>query len=147
LGGISDIDACLSDEAVSDRLTMLEEFGLDEATVARKLHEFHKTRGDFAARRALLRNTMAAHDVSTFGYLGTTTGLVNRFLEGSIDVDVDEVVGIAKISLHLNKIGGYHTYLSEHKAVEKKFKTFLHFECLGLKDSYEKSIKGVRRTH
>ena len=87
---------------------------------------------------------MAAQNVSTSGHNGTTANLVNRFLKGSIDLDVDEVVGIAKISLHLNKIGGYHTWVTKHEALEDKFKTFLHFECLGLKDSYDKAIKGCR---
>lgn len=144
LGGIPDIDEFIADEAVSDRLKRFDEFGLDEVAVARKLHDFHNTRGDSAARKALLREAMAAQDVSTGGLYGSTANLVNRFLKGSIDLDVEEVVGIAKISLHLIKIGGYHTWVTKHEAVEDTFKTFLHFECLGLKDSYEKSIKGCR---
>lgn len=49
-----------------------------------------------------------------------------------------------KISEHLTKLGGYHTWVTKHEAVEEKFKTLLHFECLGLEDSYKKSIKGCR---
>lgn len=144
LGGIPNIDAFLADEAVSGRLKRFDDYGSDEVAVARKLHEFHGTRGNSAARKAALKQAMAAHDVSTHGHYGSTASLVHHFVKGSVDLDLDEVVGIAKISLHLSKLGGYRAWEMKHEAVEEKFRTFLHFECLGLKDSYEKSIKGCR---
>lgn len=144
LGGIPDIDAFLADEAVSDRLQRFDDFGSDEVAVARKLHDFHKSRGNSSSRRAALKKALAAQDVGTIGHHRSTAALVRKFVEGSVDLDTDEVVGVVKISLHLNKLGGYHTWATKHEAVEEKFKSLLHFECLGLKDSYEKSIKGCR---
>lgn len=144
LGGIPDIDAFLADQAVSDRLRRFDDYGSAEVGVARKLHEFHTTRGNSSARKAVLRKAMADQDVSLHGHFGSTADLVRRFVAGSVDLDPDEVVGVAKISLHLNKLGGFHTWVTKHEAVEEKFRTFLHFECLGLKEAYEKSIKGCR---
>lgn len=145
LGGITDIDALLVDEAVSSRLMRFDYFGWDEIAVARKLHEFHSTRGDPKARREMLTKALAAQDLSMRGHLASTSALLRSFTRSRIDRDLDEIVGIVRISVHLNKLGGYGAWEAQHEAMEETFRRLLHFECLGLKESYEKSIEVSRR--
>lgn len=141
------MDAFLTDVAVADRLKRFDDYGSDEFAVAQRLHEFHRRRGDRTARRRALRKALVAHDVSTSGLHGSAASLSHDFVEGAVDLDVEEVAGRVKIFLHVSKLccsALPHNVLHVVDAAEEKFRNFLHFEGLGFQEAYEKSIKGCR---
>ncbi|CAM9644778.1 unnamed protein product, partial [Pylaiella littoralis] len=140
LGGIPNVSKLLEDAATSERVTRYERYSvcLDAVAVAKKLHEFHRLRGDPQARREMLSKALKAEGMSIRG----DSAFCRDFVSGSTDVDLDEIVGRLKLAKHLFELGGHRTWSTHREAANGKFKELYHMEGLDMKEAFEKSIKG-----
>lgn len=140
LGGPYDITTLLEDAATSERVARYVKFSvcLEVVVVAKKLHEFHRLRGDPQARREMLSRALEAEGMG----IRTDSTFCRDFVDGSTDVDLDEIVGRMKLAKHLFTLGGHRTWSHYRETANGKFKELYHMEGLSMKEAFEKSVEG-----
>ncbi|KAG5175802.1 hypothetical protein JKP88DRAFT_337240 [Tribonema minus] len=88
---------------------------IDAAETAAKIVAFHRTRGDAAARRALLQTAMDRRRVA----LCSDSKFCASFINGTVDVDPEEVAAIADITARIFLKGGHILYSHCSKMPER----------------------------
>ena len=125
-------DEILNHPAVSRRLENMEE----ELSVAQKLKQFWEEKDDKAKRTAKLKKALHAKGLA----LPTDCLFSDEYVNGQIDCDLLEVVGIVEVYGILKK-KGIRVRCSRSTFVENKFRNCLHKMKMGYEASVEEATK------
>eukprot|EP00210_Caulerpa_lentillifera_P006972 g6667.t1 len=114
------------------------ERGGDESKLATELIAFWKTKDDPKQRREDLQSALEAHGLT----LRTDSVFCREYINGKIDADLDEIVGIMMITSRLFEIS--HVAWSQYRhRCEAKFRDCLLGEELTLEQSITRALKKV----
>ncbi|CAN0214438.1 unnamed protein product [Pylaiella littoralis] len=129
--GKADVDEMLKSDAVKTRVRRCVEYAHDPEAVAEKMVDFWRTRNDQVHRRHVLRQAMAKKGL----HIRLDSVYCHDFINGQIDVDLDEIVGIQYITRELFEEGGPRLWRRAHHACESAFRKSLYERGNGVETS------------
>ena len=125
----------LQDPACQSRVSI----GGEETALAGKLLEFWNERGQVAARRQRLELAFDDYDMQ----LRDSCPFCNAYIEGKVDADVDDVIGISVIGSRLN--GRRKEFGKYLPACEEELRNGLHRSAVPLKEAVHRAMRCVKR--
>eukprot|EP00210_Caulerpa_lentillifera_P009593 g9150.t1 len=114
--------------------------GGDETEVANKLIEFWESKDNKALRQANLEDALQAQGL----HLREDSRFCKEYINGRIDVDLDEIVGIMMITSHLFDIS-YVAWSTYSDDCERKFRQCLIDEQLALDQAVSRALNMIPR--
>lgn len=138
--GIDDPKKILALKCLRDRVSTYKRYGSDADETADKIKHFLEGKLDSKSRKNQLSLAMSEMDME----IRSDSVYCRQYIDGHIDVDLDEIVGIQALTRHLFDNGGYQAYSDLSDDINDEFRKLFFYEGKKMRESVELAKKRVR---
>jgi hypothetical protein len=125
----------LQSPACAQRLRYMQDYALDPSTTAKKMVFFFSDRENADERRERLHESLQKKGLQLRG----DSNLCNQYITGKLDADLEEIVGIMRITGWLFEIHGHVAWSNYAKPLEATFRLAMYQEGLSADDAFVKA--------
>jgi hypothetical protein len=129
------VDWLMASPACAQRIQYLQDYNLNPRTVALKLEFFLHDKDHATERRARLASALEAKGLT----LRADSRYCQQFISGGIDADIENVVGVMRITSWLFTAKGHVAWSNYAKSLEATFRRAFYLDGLSEDEAFRKA--------